>query len=385
MIKQTILNLYRTLKYSLINFRGNKVSSKIVVFESDDWGGIRTPSKEVKNKFINSENEFSDYLLKMDTLETIDDINRLFSILNKYKDSQGNKPIITANFAVCNPNFDEIDIENKKYSRETIDKTYKKYYGTEAILFLFKKGIENKVFLPQLHCLEHLNIHRWMEDLYNNIESTVLAFENNMVGIQGNFTKDNRFAYMDELHCTNSEENLINCNNIAEGLNIFEEIFGYKSESFTASCHTWTKENEKTLKDNNVFIIQTGINQFIPVFGSKKLKKKKKYFGLRKNGLFYSLRNCYFEPAINDLSIEENISMCLKQIDIAFKMKKPAIISVHRVNFVSSIDNEKYEKCIKGFDLLLQKIVEKYNDVLFMNTVDMCKYVLKKENKYEKN
>lgn len=378
-LKLIILNkfkaLYRTFKYRRINKKGDRIKTRIIVFESDDWGSIRTASKKVKDNFLGTNEEFTDYFLKMDTLETINDVNKMFDILRKYKDTNGNHPKITANFAVCNPKFESIDILNKKYFRETIIETYNNYFGNSEIINTFKKGIKEGLFLPQLHCLEHLNVHRWIDDLNNNIKSTKLAFDNKMVGIQGSFTKDNPFAYMDELHCRNEIEDQINCQNIVEAIKIFENIFGYKSESFTPSCYVWTDMVEKILKENDVNIIQCAYKQNLPIYNSYEFKYKKHFFGKTKNEMYFSLRNCSFEPATNNLTIEENVKLCMKQIEIAFKMKKPAIISMHRINFVSSIDEKKYNECIQGFDSLLKEITNKYKNVVFMDTLELYKYI----------
>ena len=42
-----------SLKRNLLNFRGWTTKRKIVVIESDDWGSIRMPSKNIFKKLHN--------------------------------------------------------------------------------------------------------------------------------------------------------------------------------------------------------------------------------------------------------------------------------------------------------------------------------------------
>ena len=46
------MNFKNSLARHYVNFRGWNTKSKIVVIESDDWGSIRTPSKEIYNHLL---------------------------------------------------------------------------------------------------------------------------------------------------------------------------------------------------------------------------------------------------------------------------------------------------------------------------------------------
>ena len=85
--------------------------------------------------------------------------------LTSVHDKNGRPAVITANFAVANPDFDKIDIKSGRYQYESILDTYKRYYPENDVFGYVKKGIAQGVFFPQLHCREHLNVNRWMKDL----------------------------------------------------------------------------------------------------------------------------------------------------------------------------------------------------------------------------
>ena len=52
-------------------------------------------------------------------------------------------------------------------------------------------------------------------------------------------------------------------------------------------------------------------------------------------------------------------------------MKKPAIISTHRVNFIGSIFQKNADENLKKFDYLLKTILKKWPDVEFMTSGEL--------------
>jgi len=71
------------------NLRGLKSSDMIVIFESDDWGSIRVPSKQVYDILLQKgiPVDRSAYC-KYDTLESSEDVTLLAEVLGKYKNKK---------------------------------------------------------------------------------------------------------------------------------------------------------------------------------------------------------------------------------------------------------------------------------------------------------
>ena len=123
-----ILNKYRELILrNIINTFGYKTNRKIVVFESDDWGSIRMPSKlaysNLLKKGIGVDKSLYDTL---DSLEKKEDLEALFSVLQNNK-SAYSLPIFTFNTVIQNPDFSKIKENNfeKFYGIDLFD-SYKK-------------------------------------------------------------------------------------------------------------------------------------------------------------------------------------------------------------------------------------------------------------------
>ena len=355
------MNIKQTITHNLLNIPGWRTKRHIVVIESDDWGSIRMPSKEVYDRLLKEgyrvdKNCYERY----DSLATEDDLTALFEVLGKYKDCRGNHPIITANCAVANPNFERIKANGyKNYYYEPFTETLKRYPRCERSFELWRQGMHAGMFQPQFHAREHLNVARWMYFLQNDEETRYVLD----LGLMGLFPKGGDYINNFVVALDNSEYNTESLENtIHEGLQLFEKIFGYKSQTYIAPCYTWHPSLEKILADHGVKGIQGMVNQRVP--GAKSIRH---WMGnSNKYGQTYIIRNVFFEPTeINDSDI---ISDCLYRLKCAFRWHKPAIISAHRINFIGAIHEENRTQNLKLLDTLLSEILKCWPDVEFMSS-----------------
>jgi len=360
-----------------IGLRGFHTKRKLLIIESDDWGSIRTPSLNTLEKLKQEgDHPEKDAFLSNDSLESAGDLNLLYEALCSVRDNKGRPAVITANFATANPDFDKIDPQNEVYCYEPFYKTYQSYFPNCDMISIIKKGKDMGCFLPQLHCREHMNVNRWMNALKSGKSDAILAFNNRMIGVGASFAQDNIFGYMDafnpDLTANDRLAEILN-----DGANIFFDVFGYRSESFVASCFVWSDALEDALKDQNIIGIQSSCWQNVPTGhnGVYKLKRRIRYTGQRnKHGQIYTVRNCSFEPAISG-NIDNSVLKCLAEIDASFKRGKPAIINSHRLNYIGSINPENSRKNLEGLKNLLNRVVSTHPDVEFITTPELLKII----------
>ena len=205
-----------------INYKGKKVSQKLVIIESDDWGSIRTPSPEALTVFEKKGLKLGKSIYKYDALESQHDLELLFEILSKHKDSNNKPAKFTANAIMANPDFEKIKANDfQKYFFETFDTTLKKYPKHQDNLKLLKKGINSGIFQPQFHGREHVNICRWMKALQSNQGRVREMFDFNTT-----FSGIEDYSFMESYDWDTPEDIEMHKKIIAEGLIIFEDIFG---------------------------------------------------------------------------------------------------------------------------------------------------------------
>jgi hypothetical protein len=360
-IKQHITN-------NLINLPGWHTNRKIVVIESDDWGSIRMPSKEIykfllKNGYRVDERPYERY----DSLESNEDLEALFEVLASVKDKNNHPAVFTANNIVANPDFEKIKQSHfQEYYYELFYKTLQKYNNHSKVFDLYKYGIKQNIFIPQFHGREHFNILRWIRSLQSEEHDTHFVFDLGMAGI---FPKDaphkgNKYLVAYDLEF--EEDKDTHARIINEGLNLFEKIWAYQSKTFIAPCYTWSRDYESILNHNNVQLIQSSNFQLEPQTNCK--KKRIFHYSGQKNtyNQFFNIRNCFFEPTF--YSNTDWVDHCLRQINIAFRWHKPAIICSHRINYIGNIDESNRNKNLIELKKLLKNIIVRWPNVEFCSS-----------------
>ena len=371
--------MIKTILHHLSNIPGWRTNRKIVVFESDDWGSIRMPSKAVlkklQNKGYKPEN---DPYLKYDSLASEDDLQNLFEILSSVKDKNGNMAVLTANCVVANPDFNKIQEHGfQEYFYEPFTDTLKRYPNHQNSFQLWQEGIKNRLFIPQFHGREHLNVYQWMNDLRKGDELLREAFNNEMISISSIPSKMT-FGYMESLDYFEEAEKNTKNPGLFEGLDLFEKIFGYRSKSFIANCYIWSSSIEPFLKEQGIFYLQGIINQLEPRLNDNvhSYAYKKHFTGFKnKYGQRYLVRNAFFEPSLDNST--DWVYDCLSRISIAFKLKKPAIIASHRLNYIGYIHNKNSHRNLFLLKHLLSEIVKRWPDVEFMTSDELGDLIAK--------
>ncbi len=350
------------------NLRGWRTKRKIVVFESDDWGSIRMPSREVYEKCLKAgypvdRNPYE----KFDSLESNNDLELLFETLSKFTDQQRNHPIITANCLVANPNFGKIkESGHQSYFYERVTETFKRNSSTNRGFDLWKEGQDKGVFKMQFHGREHLNVGLFMQALQAGNADLLYAFELGMPGIMPKSIGNVGNYFVEATHFRSPEDKLVILDAMLEGLDIFEELMGFKSASLIPPNYTWSNDFNEAVgqKGEKYFqgyrkIREPQMNGNAPLYHT--------YFLGQKNlsGQLYLIRNASFEPTLTAGS-SDNVRACLHEVSAAFMMGKPAIISTHRINFMGSIFPSNRDANLKLLNSLIKQLINKWPDIEFM-------------------
>lgn len=374
--------MYSSLKHKLSrhyqNSKGWKTNRKLLVIESDDWGSIRTSNKSALQRFSEAGLPIhKDPYTLYDSLESNQDLEKLFNLLSEFKDKNGEHLKFTINNIVANPDFDKIrEGEFQKYYYENFTTTLNKYPNSDNVLSLYQKAKSEKLITIQFHGREHLHVNNWMLKLNKSDKFSLLAFENQM------------FTYFPKIGANCFDQNLdAFANNsfqdfdfisesIKDGVKIFNEIWGNHPQSVVAPCHIWNPELAKTFQDTGILHIQSDIMQ-THQNGFSQEKKQTRHFTGEYDPIFnllYTTRNVSFEPSLNSDNI---INRALKEIEIAFTWKKPAIISTHRLNYVGRLNKQQRDNNLLILKKLIQKITKKWPNIEFITVDQLYKLISK--------
>lgn len=356
------------LRKHLLNSRGRRLNRRYVVFESDDWGSERIPSKESLKKLENlgadiNNNPFS----RLDSLETGDDLTALFEVLRSFKDINGNNPVITANIVTANPDYNKIRASGfTEYYFESTENTYLGKKDCHDSLRLIKEGISEALFKPQLHGREHLNVSQWLTALQSGNRIVREAFNLGIYGIDLKQESMHRNNYMAAFYTLSDVEIEKAGGVVNQAADMFEAAYGFRSRSFIAPCYIWHPFLELYIANAGIEFLQGLPVQYVPVDG-KQYRKIFHFQGQRnENHQFYFIRNCFFEPSIHPKF--NYIEDCLRRMEIIYFWGKPAIIGTHRINFMGSLLEENRTENLRQFRELIGAILKKWPDVEFIST-----------------
>lgn len=351
---------------NLKNIVGWKTQRKLVVFSVDDYGNVRLGSKAARCKLNDAGMGIISKYDVHDTLESREDLEMLFDALRSVKDSQGNHAVFTPFAVPCNINFEKVlEAGDGKYYYEKLPQTYAKlgssYSGTWT---LWQQGINDGIMMPQFHGREHLHLKTFTEKLNKKDHNILTALKNrSYTSIFPDLYPT--VKYTAAFQFWDFEENKVFEDIIEDGLACFEDVFGYKATHFnppSASAHSVLN---KKLKECGIrYIDKTFVENEHQ--GQGRYKKKIHFTGeSNKFGQTYIVRNVVFEPT-EDSNIDW-AAFAMKQIETAFRWRRPAIISSHRVNFCGEIDSNNRRIGINSLKDLLKRIVYRWPDVEFIS------------------
>lgn len=368
-MKQTLIN-------NLKNLPGARTKRKHVIFSVDDYGAVSLDSKQARDLLEKKSNIKQSHFHRYDALENKIDLEYLYGVLRSVKDKNQNHAIFTPFALPCNIDFEKL----KKYDtfrNEPLFETYEKlsqrhpssYEGTWE---LWKQGIREGLMQPQFHGREHLHVgifNHWLQNkephLMRALECRSFAFtapspkKHHSVGAAFGFD--------------NPEENEGFKEIIEDGLNRFEEVFGYRAIQFNAPAGVESQLIHGYLHENGIKSLDQPIVKHEHL-GFGKHKKEFNYLGKRnKLKQVYVVRNVIFEPSKHPN--KDNVGLALKQIEAAFRWNKPANISSHRVNYCGHINPENRKQSLAQLKDLLHRIVKKWPEAEFVSVPELVEEI----------
>lgn len=369
----------QTLSNYIKNIPGWRTDRKLVIFSVDDYGNVRIASKEALTNLKNQNISFNSHFDTFDNLETREDLESLYEVLDSVQDKHGNPALFTPYALSCNIDFETMAADGyKNYHFELLPETFKKlsikdpkaYAGAWA---LWQEGIEKKLMRPQFHGREHFNLHIFNDLLQKRNENLLKVLkQNSYVSIPEH--KDYSYGWTAAYSFKEIDETTTFLENVKDGLEKFKEVYGYDSKIFTPPAQQFPLHLEGEL-------IGLGI-QYIDRPRSLKRNLGNGNYQMEKHKLgggeemMEIVRNVVFEPTTNPG--RDWVNFTFKQVEAAFRMKKPANISSHRVNFCGHIDEDNRKVGLTALKQLLDKIVTRWPEVEFISA-DQLGDIISKE------
>lgn len=368
--------MYNYLRKNIVNILGWNTKRKIVVFESDDWGSVRIKNNSVREILKNYEiNVNEKHFDRFDSLESNQDLEYLFDLLLSFKNRYNQSPVFTSMCIMGNPDFNKIQLSDySQYYFQPLSETLIDYSNSSRLIDLWKQGLNNNIFIPELHGREHVNVRRYMNILtkHEGREGMRIALSYHSFGpsLYKSYVYPN---YLGALHPEKVDEIPELHQQLLEAGELYNKYLNKAPKVFIAPNSEEPKELEKTLDLIGIKYITRSKWRTYPL-GDGKFKSEWNFIGKQNEfGQIYLNRNAFFEPAAVGKNVKSKdwIDSCLHDIGIAFRWHKPAVISSHRVNYVGSIDPLNREIGLRSLKQLLSKALKKWPDIEFMSSSEL--------------
>jgi hypothetical protein len=330
----------------------------LVLFQSDDWGrvGVRDREgwEELRSAGVNlGEKPYDCY-----SLETAEDLHALREILGRHHDSTGRKPSMVMNFIMANLDFDRcLNNGSKQIPLRPLTEGLPGKWNRPQLLEAYREGVRDGVFFPALHGLTHFCERAIARGLDNGgeraqlvrklwqAETPYIYWRMPWIGYEywdPELCPADRFLSLDEQR-----------RSIKRAADIFRELFRMDPFSACAPGYRANVDTRTSWFEAGVRVSQNGPG------GEKRPS-------LDKNGMLSTFRTVELEPALESCDLDKLI----RQIDDCFAGGVPAVISIHSINFHSTLRDFR-TLTLKAIDELMTAIEKRWPNVLYIHDADL--------------
>lgn len=360
----------RVLFDNLKNIRGWHTPRRLVAFAVDDYANIRVASRQASECLTEARLNLSSQMDRYDTLETRQDLEALFKVLDSVRDASGRPAVFTAYALSTNPDFERIREDGTRYHYELVPSTFERLAREQPEAYagaweLWQEGMVRGLLRPQFHGREHLNVALFERKLASRSPDLMANLDNDsLAGLGGDASMPGvGFTHAFGLHEASELDRHREI--IRDGLDAFERVYGFRSITFTPPA----QKLHPALYD---FVTECGVRSIDkPLHCRRSLGDGTSQREINRSGRQRGqnhvtvVRNVVFEPTKN-MGFDP-VGRAMDQIAAAFRWRKPAIISSHRVNFCGHIDPANREKGLAALHDLLKRITERWPDVEFVS------------------
>jgi hypothetical protein len=343
---------------SLLPVEGFAFGRPLVVLQSDDWGrvGVRDREgwEELRDLGVNLGERSYDFY----SLETAEDVAALVSLLRRHRDSTGRPACLGMNFIVANLDFARMSANNfRQICLRPLTEGLPDGWKRPGLFEAYREGISAGVLSPALHGTTHFcrpAVERHLDDpgergvLLRSLWQAGVPYIHWRMPWIGFEYWDSERPREEAFLNSEAQESLIN-----SAVDIFA---GFFSKAPHSACAPGYRANERThdaWAKRGIRVAQNGPGSAMPPHFDR-------------NGILHLYRSMDFEPAGQEFSVES----CLRVAEDCFARGLPAIVSVHSINFHSTLKDFR-SRTLGLLDEFLAALEAKHPDLLYVRDEDL--------------
>jgi hypothetical protein len=344
---------------SLLPMEGFAFGRPLVVLQSDDWGraGVRDREgwEELRNLGVNLGERSYDFY----SLETAEDVAAIVSLLQHHHDSTGRPACLGMNFVVANVDLEKVNANNfRQVYLRTLSDGLPDGWKRPGLFDAYREGISAGVLSPALHGTTHFcrpAVERHLEDsgqrgvLLRNLWKAGVPYIHWRMPWIGFEYWDPEPRGEEDFLASGVQESLID-----SAVQSFTEFFGKAPRSACAPGYRANQCTHDAWAQRGIRVAQNGPGSPRPPHFDR-------------NGILHMYRSLDFEAAAGQ---EFSLAACLRVAEDCFARSLPAIVSVHSINFHSTIKDFR-SQTVSLLDQFLTALEAKHPDLLYVRDEDL--------------
>lgn len=337
-----------------------RLARPVVILHSDDWGLVGIADRRHREELRRAGVAVSDSPWDGYSLETAEDLEELYSVLGRHRDGAGRPPRLGAGFVLANVDFERtLGDELKRLCLRPIHRGWPAPWRRPGLLAAYREGIERGLLYPTLHGVTHFCLATARSVLENGgrRRETLERLYRHGVSHLDSLTPWLGFEFRRSREPGASawlplaEQRRI----VERGVELFDALFGRLPLSGCAPGYRANRDTYRAWAALGLGVIQEGPG------GARRPYRDA-------GGLLHLHRTAELEPAVR--GARDALEQALAQCTAAFEEGAPAVVSIHSINFQSSLRNHR-DPTLELLDRLLSEIEERHPDILYLDDGDL--------------
>jgi hypothetical protein len=329
----------------------------LVIFQSDDWGRVGLRDREGWDQLQATGLQLGEKPYDFYTLETAEDLDALRQLFASHHDSVGRSPSIVMNFIMANVDLDRATSATREIPLLPLTSGLPSHWPRPGLFDAYQQGIQQGVFYPALHGLTHFCPSAITRELQTNSERAQLLRQ--LWQAQAPYIHWRMpwigYEYWDaELP---AERRFLSAGDQRAAIQRAAEIYQalFHSAPFSA-CAPGYRANDDTRAawfDSGIRVAQNGPGDRQAPF-------------LDPRGMLHTFRTIEMEPATAPCDFQTLVH----QAGACFAQGRPAVISIHSINFHSTLRDFR-TPTLALLDQFLTSLETKWPNVLYIHDADL--------------
>lgn len=338
----------------------------IVLLQSDDWGRAGVQDGDGLERLRSAGISLGERPYDFYTLETAADITALSQFLKSHRDSAGCPPCVEMNFIVGNLDCPKA-LETEQLSFLALSDGLPDGWSRPGLIQAYRAGIADGVFAAALHGISHFcrgAIERSISDdnraqLLKKLWGAGTPYIHWRMPWIGYEYWDPAAPEGDRFLTSATQAELI-----GETVGMFAKLFSSLPRSACAPGYRANHATHRAWSSHGIRIAQNGPSGWMPP-----------HFG--QNDLLNLTRTVEFEPATDETF---SVAKCIEQAEICFGLGIPAIVSIHSINFHSTVRDFR-SRTLDLLDQFFDAIQSRHPDLLYLQDDDLLALI--RQGSYE--